>query len=108
MCTCAWILKRRVVDKAVGGLASVVLGAGRLAGAGKAKKPPAAVPGAGGSTVVQVEGIPTEAVKEHAGLAKALEDAVPPEEGAALTEPVLEEEGLAAEAADVARARDEL
>lgn len=30
--TCGWIFKRRVVDKAVGGLASVVWGLGRIGG----------------------------------------------------------------------------
>lgn len=108
LCTCGWILKRRVFDKAVGGLASVIFGAGRLAG--QARK----VPVASSSALISPVGEVVNFVREGGNqppvkLAAALEAAAPAVEGGStLAAVVIEGKTSLSAAADDARSRDEL
>ena len=100
LCTCGWILKRRVFDKAVGGLATVIFGAGRLAG--KARKGQATAVPAIVSPVGEVVGLASPPAK----LAALLEAAAPAATtGPMLTDVVTEGDGVND---DDARPRDEL
>lgn len=113
LCTCGWILKRRVFDRAVGGLATVVFGAGRLAG--KARKGQATASSVVLSQASDIAGLAgKESGRPPTRLADALEAAAPVATGgSALTEVVQEGGGSlgesdASSAVDDARSRDEL